>query len=270
MFYLEKIDVKEIESCVGNGVTLPMFCILEDNTYAVFKSINNPQGKLALCNELIGYRIALELEMPIPIAGLGIINNETEIPDSVLEKYGETKESFIGIGFYSRKISKSTIIHDSNGLDELSNINDIPKIIMFDFLLGNYDRNPGNSLIDLSKGNYRFFIIDHTHIFDIGTIWNDIQLRRLKEDFDINRLLTNTNGIYEFYCNTYEKTKKEMENIANFISEKLTEEKIKDIVNEVPDEWGLSSQDRNGAIEYIYYRKSKLIDYVDDIMKGRV
>ena len=72
--------MKQIYGLVGNGSTDPLFAGLEDGRVwdAVIKTKENPQGVLALANEIVAYKLAIAADIPMPVSGIAVIDSETD------------------------------------------------------------------------------------------------------------------------------------------------------------------------------------------------
>ena len=136
------------------------------------------------------------------------------------------------------------------------NKNDAIKILIFDILIGNYDRNKGNLMIDsLSK---KIYMIDHTHIFGLGTLWDEFQLPRLvNEKFEIETLNQfNYNNIIESLKidkEFYIELNKFIEKVKN-----INKDFIKNIMNNIPNDWNVSKREKELLVEYIYNRFNRV------------
>lgn len=61
------------------GSTEPKFAILDDGTQVVTKLYNGPEGNLVLFNEYLCYRLAILVDIPMPRAGVCILDSSSEI-----------------------------------------------------------------------------------------------------------------------------------------------------------------------------------------------
>lgn len=67
---------------MGNGATEPKFAMTDDNTPVVVKTNNCPEGNLILFNEYFCYRLAILLDIKMPISVVCVIDNETVVYDN--------------------------------------------------------------------------------------------------------------------------------------------------------------------------------------------
>ena len=138
---------------------------------------------------------------------------------------------------------------------------DAIKILIFDILIGNYDRNKGNLMINsISK---KLIMIDHTHIFGLGTIWDEYQLPRLKTlKFDISNLnefnYLNIINSVKYDSLFYEELNKFVLNVKN-----INIEYVKDIMNNIPADWNVSIKEKEMLLDYIMERFNR----VDEVLE---
>lgn len=132
------------------GVTEPKYAILEDGSQSIVKLSHGPEGNLVLFNEYICYRMAMLIDIPMPHCGIGMMDEDTEIlnPDIASSRN-------YGYAFYSTYIPKTTKL--------------LPSII---HLMKNKD--------DISLK-----VIDHTHVFINGAIWDGNCLKQAMSENDL-------------------------------------------------------------------------------------
>ena len=261
--------VKELYSFIGLGGTDPFWAALDDDTFVIFKTFNNLQGNKSLVNEYIGYRIAILFNMPIPYAGVALLDNNSIISDCIIEEFKYPKEKYFGLGFYSTKIEKGMQLTAASVLNKICNIDDIPRIIAFDILLGNYDRNPGNLLIEMKKNQKKMYIIDHSHLFHIGCIWDHIQLTRLaNEPTNIEQLQEFDNYHYSMFAESYSYSRENFKKIAMEINYLLTDSIIRDIIESIPNIWSVSVEEKESLILFLRKRRDTLNESLIKFIEG--
>lgn len=257
------INFVEIKNKLGNGCTNPFVAWCDDGKTYIVKFPGNKQGTKALVNEYIASNLCKYLKLPI--FDYSLIN--VKISD-----YNEnTKNEIIpleGTAFGTVYNDNALTILNARMISKSSNRHDAIKILIFDLLIGNYDRNKGNLMIDsVSK---KMFMIDHTHIFGLGTIWDEVQLPRLmNEEFEISTLdQFNYNNIIEsikfddeFYC----ELNKFIIRVKN-INKKF----INNIMNSIPSDWLVSDKEKKLLVEYIYNRFNRIDEILNllDIKGG--
>ena len=245
--------INKVISNMGIGVTNPLHCTLDNGVSVIFKTFHNEQGNLTLANEMISYRIAQRLGLTIPNAGIAQIDDDTTIMinDRNIPK---------GIGFFSTRIGKAITsgISQSLLLKRCTNRNELPKFIMFDHLIYNRDRNPGNILYSME--DEKVYIIDHSHCFNLQCIWDEIQLNRcIKEnDFKDTLIMERNYDMYRKFIG--------IDNVNLPIFLEIKDEFVKmldrsffiQIINELPDEWGVGKKDGEALADYLEYRLNNL------------
>lgn len=254
--YLQPTKVSEIIKPVGTGICEPFYAKIED-VNIVLKTYNNVESNRVLANELICFKLAKELSLPIPEAGVCVVDQSTII-DNVYFNH-----QCFGLGFYSTRINKVTkaVLTPKIIQNFISNKEDIYRVILFDHLICNKDRHKGNFLLNIGKEK-RLYIIDHSHAFSLGAVWDEFQLQRLIEEKDHQEkevLLKNKEGYKAFF----ESLTMDLEILSDITSEfktKLSYERLQLIVYSIPDEWGISNNEKDKLIEYLLYRLNKLKD----------
>lgn len=261
--------IKEVFRFMGNGITEPLLCKLEDQRYVVFKRLKNNEGPRVLANEFIAYKMARKLSLPIPNSGCAIIDQNTFIPDSVLMDF-QSRIELYGLGFYSELREKVTQLTSPAQLTHIVNKTDIPKIILFDHLLRNEDRNPGNLLIDIKKDNRQLTIIDHTHIFYLGTMWDKFQLERMRNENDAstNDIVKKNEILYNILIESYGLDYNEYLNVSEVFNRTLSYDVLLNIMDEIPLEWGINNADKVELCRYLSYRKDSLPLMTSLFVKG--
>lgn len=167
-----------IQHNVDNGVTEPKYALTDENTIVVIKTLNGAEGNLVLFNEFFCYRLALLIGLPMPISGICLVDGNTvDYNNTITPKQR-------GLGFFSTYLDKSIVLND-NIIALINNKEDFYKLIMFDHVVFNTDRNKGNLLVQYKKNNISLRVIDHTHVFINQAIWDSYCLKRgmVERDF---------------------------------------------------------------------------------------
>ncbi|OAB34108.1 HipA family kinase [Paenibacillus glacialis] len=163
---------------VNNGVTKPYILLGNDGNSYYTKFKENPETSRILANEFVCAKIAKFLDLPL--ASPTLINVDQDFIDIFGTEITEHIESDVsiskGLHFGTKKINKAFQIVNSKMIESATNIKAIPEIILFDQLICNTDRdrNGGNLIFDQSK--MKIVVIDHSHAFDIGPLWDAHQL----------------------------------------------------------------------------------------------
>ena len=250
------INIVEVKNKLGNGCTVPYVVWCDDGNTYVVKFPGNPQEEKALVNEFIASRLCEYLNLPI--MNYKLINVKEE---NYKEEMRQELKPIIGTAFGTIYDDKLLTILNSEMVANSQNNYDAIKILIFDLLIGNYDRNKGNLMIN--SVTKKLVMIDHTHIFGLGTIWDEYQLPRLtKLEFDISYLhefnymnIINSLKYDELF---YDELNKFIQNVKN-----IKREYVDNIMNDIPKDWKITEKEKELLLEYIMYRFNK----VDEILK---
>lgn len=244
------LEIKKIIRSLGLGVTNPILIEGSDGKRYVAKFPGNPEGTKVLINEFVCGCLAKYLGLPIPnfkIASFKIneINN-IGLNDLL---------NIDGSVFCSEYLEKSAPVPDYFILTKVENKYDTIKTLVFDVLIGNNDRNPGNLLINLK--NNSFVIIDHSHVFINGAIWDSNSLvRTINEPINISDMVKFTFNMF-IQCLNFENSR---ENLDDFIFKikTINSELIRQIFSSVPDDWGFSAKDKDALEKFILNRIERI------------
>ncbi|WP_340004403.1 HipA family kinase [Paenibacillus sp. FSL K6-0276] len=243
---------------VNNGVTKPYVILCDDGNQYYTKFKQNPEGTRVLANEYVCAKLADQLKLPL--ANPTLINIDKEF----IKLYGTTISNHIecgeelsgGLHFGTKKINKAFQIANSKMLESATNIRVIPEIILFDQLICNTDRdcNGGNLIFDQS--NMQLVVIDHTHVFEIGSLWNANQLNlRIGSRFEpftqngyiFRKLVPFVNG-----HNPFDPILGKMSGITDAF--------LWNTINGIPDEWTIPSDDKTALHSYLGDRLHRIND----------
>jgi len=259
--YVQTLHVDRLEKRIGNGCTEPLLAVLESGSeelYAVVKTRNNIQGVLSVVNEWIAYNIAVELGILMPVSGIAIIDKDTNAA-------GLIDEDDFGSCFYSTYIEKSGILNETI-MEFVSNKNVYEKIILFDHLVYNKDRNKGNLLISTGKGDKCLYAIDHTHVFKNETIWDRYCLNQGIRDNDyLDKEILDANG-YELFSRSKNINEQSLKEEADSFKKVITKEFLEKIVNDIPADWNVNPKDLEVLQDYLLYRAAHLDEICEMIV----
>lgn len=145
----------------------------------------------------------------------------------------------------------------------MQNKEDFFKLLLFDHVIFNTDRNPGNLLVQYYKNNITLQVIDHSHVFINQAIWDASCLNRAiaEKDYFSTRILDNNTYLYNMFFHTMTITKKHFDKLKIEFSNIITKETLCRILTDVPSVWMPTSRDTDALIAYILYR----IGHLDDI-----
>lgn len=129
-----------------------------------------------LCNELIAYSLACELELPIPDCCLGLVR-----PGILDVRHGPSIATGERLVFVSVDVKVPNLTYrirntDDEGRlalrDEIADWPDLSHLYAYDTWVANVDRHPGNLLFG---GKEEVWLIDHGHCFT-GESWQPSHL----------------------------------------------------------------------------------------------
>ena len=175
-------------------------------------------------NEYLGCRLGDHCDLPVLKPFL--IKLTLDFIELVKSKLGDVDE-----GEYFGTIKQDKINLDEDRIKQLDpkkfiNQQDVPKFIMFDILIDNIDRNPGNYFLIYSDDckKFKYVLIDHGHIFG-GP----------EHDFNINDTLP-------YRCpqqpwNLKCLTEKDFECAARYIAKRINPGVMDAFLKESPSNW---------------------------------
>lgn len=244
-----------------NGCTGPVRAYLDDDTHVIIKLYNNPEGNLTLFNEYLGFKLAKQVGLPIPAAGICLIDHQT------IDEYQTLLPENYGYAFYSTYI-QSTILKPGI-IKHLSNKDSFYKLLLFDHIIYNKDRNVYNLLTTFTKKDTSFSVIDHSHIFKNETIWDNNCFRQgiAENDYNDTYILESNTPMYDMFLQEIGFEADRLNHEANCLHGVITDAIICDAISEIPEEWKPSQNNIDALREYLLYRCSHLQDICDMIIE---
>lgn len=230
---------------MGVGVTEPLLLECDDAEKYVVKFQTNPEGPKVLISEFVSHKLAQIFQ--IPVSHFSLIN----VPDDIVLNNPDFANISKGIQFGSR-FQNIASPFSAKILSTVVNSSIIPDIVAFDFLVGNNDRagNKGNLLFVPSHGQLSICVIDYSHAF-FSPLWDQVMLNQKKAEFDLTIM---TRVVYQKlvpFINGNKPFDRFLNNLA-----RIDKGTIKAILDEVPDEWGLSSEESAALAEFVIFRCS--------------
>ena len=247
---LDNITIIEKKKKIPLGITNPYIVKCSDGKKYVAKFPGNPEGTRVLINEYVCAELAKLLELPIPNFKLinvqGIDKFKDSLPDINLIN---------GTVFCSEFVDKSTSVPGYYVLTKVSNRYDAIKILIFDVIIGNNDRNPGNLLINFR--NNSLIMIDHSHVFVYQAVWNERNLSELiggkidlskMNKFHFDNLSLCLNDInYKPVISEY------IQRIRN-----IDDDEIECIINSIPSDWIITKDEKECLKEFLLDRLHRI------------
>lgn len=262
VIFINEPKISQLCYNMNLGSTHPKFAILEDGTQVVTKLYNGPEGNLVLFNEYLCYRLAILLDIPMPRSGICILDSSSEIQDEELA----TSHNF-GKAFFSEYMPKVTKLLPTI-ISKMRNKEDFVKILLFDHVIFNTDRNPGNLLVRFCKDDISLKVIDHTHVFINQTFWDSSCLKRAMEENDLldTKVLEYNSYLYEMFFRNFSVTKEMLEKESSVFKSKINRDTIIELIDIIPEEWQPKQKDIAELINYILYRVDNLDVIISTIL----
>ena len=135
---------------------------------------------------------------------------------------------------------------------------------MFDHIIFNRDRNEGNLLVRFYKDDVSLKVIDHTHVFINGAIWDSGCLKTAMRECDLfsTEVLEYNKRLYSMFYRNISITKEALEQAGLEFKNKINSNVIKKLIEECPQEWRPMQENENALVEYLMYR----INHFDTII----
>ncbi|ABS73562.1 hypothetical protein F0M21_06135 [Bacillus velezensis] len=200
---VKEIQVNSFLRFLGQGISEPALVLADDFQKYILKTQKVVVGgerehyNCMFLNEILSYKLAQHLDVPIPDAAIAfidprLIENDREIVfvhkfeegyffasqelENIEDNLRDNYQQMIAMG-------KPWIKRTWNAFfDNIKNTEDIAKIIAFDLLIANFDRyrNQGNLLIANTEEGRKVFAIDHGHAF-FGPIWTNEKIQNMRQ-----------------------------------------------------------------------------------------
>lgn len=250
---------KEIKlGCSGYEypLTKPFLVTAKDGNTYICKLFSEEIGNLPVTNEYVCYLLGLHFQLPLEDAVL------LKIDDSIISSTPELRERNIqsNIGFALKWNQKANANVRRPALEICKNTDIIPTLIYFDQFILNKDRvlNDGNLLFDSKEK--KLIVIDHSHVFENGEVWNDALFQRVKDKWIIDEF----DGKYYNMLLPYIKGNNPFNNALKH-AQSLTDEIIQNIIFSIPDEWRVPSDLKFALINFLCYRNKNSNKIVEAI-----
>lgn len=247
---MDNTTIVDIERKIPLGVTNPYIVKCSDGKKYVAKFPGNPDGTKVLINEYVCAELAKLLGLPIPNYKLIKIKDIQKYKNILMDI-----DLVNGTVFCSEFIDKATNVPGYYVLSKTSNNYDAIKILIFDVIIGNNDRNPGNLLINLK--NNSLIMIDHSHVFVHEALWNKNNLSELiGNNIDLSKMNEfNFNNLS--LCSNNINNKTVMVEYINRIKS-IDVSKIKNILDTIPQDWDISAIEKEVLKNFLLDRLHRI------------
>lgn len=265
------LKIINIEEIMKVGSTRPLRVTCSDSKQYILKGMNDyvETGK-ALFNEIVASRFASLIQLDTPKTTIGFLSNDIiERNNSIdIEKYGFKP----GRCFLSEYIEGTSLTINPITAKYISNIQIIPRLIIFDTILMNSDRNGNSGNWYNIKSGQKLIAIDHSNIFRLAQIWdkNSLQQDKKVPPEIIKEIRGNDYMILvaEYKRRILYKKKEHKQKHPHLFSaikrqiKQLPKSEIANCFVDIPAEWNISHEDQEAAKEFLYFQ----IDHIDDII----
>lgn len=233
---MKNLNIVDINRKIPLGITNPYIVKCNNNKKYVAKFPGNPEGTKVLINEYVCAKLAKKLGLPIPNFELIEIQNIHKFAAQLSDI-----KMINGTVFCSEFIEKASAVPGYLVLTKVTNKYDAIKILFFDVIVGNNDRNEGNLLINFK--NNSLVMIDHSHVFVYQAVWDErnlgeligakIDLTRMNK-FNFDNLSLCSNDInYKSVISEY------IERIKC-----IDDSEIDAIINSIPQDWDITEKEK--------------------------
>ncbi len=252
------MHITNIIEIFSHGSTRPHLAELSDGNKYVVKFPGNPEYNTVLINEFICHKIATDLGIPLqPFIIIPITEDFfIEFGNSIsYEVHHITGNAFCS--FYN---TKANVINTPELIKLASNNCKFYDIMIFDFLIGNSDRNKGNLLYD--QRFKKIVAIDHTHVFSIESLWMNNQLfHHLYKNFSFDDVHHYNLSLFNEFVNLNVECKNKYKNFIQNVKN-YSKNRLNDIICECKDYWTINDQDSTNLLNYLWDRFQR----VDEII----
>lgn len=122
----------------------------------------------------------------------------------------------------------------------------------------------------IDEKSKKIYMIDHSHIFNLGTLWDEVQLSRLiNGNFEKDNLNPfNYNLMMEAIKINDEKFNKELAEFINKVKN-IDKNFIINIMDNLPDDWNVTPKEKELLVKYIYNRFIRVDEVINILnLKG--
>jgi len=227
---MSKLDIRTVEVVqyikpLREGGSLPAIVLGDDDFHYVLKFRGAGQGKKALIAEFIGGEMARAIGLKVP--ELVFMNLDERFSKSEGDQEIQDLLKFsvglnLGLHFLSGAITYDPLVSFADPLSA-------SKVVLLDSMITNIDRTAKNT--NLLNWNQELWLIDHGASFYFHHNWPqwEMHLERTFPKISEHVLLNKASQLTE---------------AKSEIMEKLTEDLIKNIVDNIPTEWLIEESDQ--------------------------
>ncbi|MHB9011836.1 MAG: HipA family kinase [Ignavibacteriaceae bacterium] len=269
MIEINKVQTEIFQTEFKTRGSFPSLFDCSDNSRYVVKHSQQERNYRHLINELIAAQLAKIVAIPTPQFALVEINQNI-LPSNFIYSAGKPYGLGFGSLFLPGTIKNITNIEEIISYAKHSKygiVEDLIKISAFDIWLRNTDRsvNNPNLLVKEAGKQIRLYAIDHSSIF------SELNYLNLEKEVDEvppvgdnlvdNELFSHLYFNYGFFFN-------KIKHDICFEISKISEVIIRDIIENIPSEWKLSLEEKEGIFNFINKRKISVENHFNILLKN--
>tara|TARA_R110000765_G_scaffold382033_2_gene473276 strand:+ start:316 stop:1095 length:780 start_codon:yes stop_codon:yes gene_type:complete len=243
---IRTVNVVQYVHPLREGGSLPAIVRADDDFLYVLKFRGAGQGKKALIAEFIGGELARAIKLKVPelvFMNLDDSFSKTEPDEEIQDLLKFSVGLNLGLHFLSGAITFDPLVSTVDAMTA-------SKVVLLDSIISNIDRTAKNS--NLLHWNHELWVIDNGASFYFHHDWKNWE-NHLTRTFPLIK-----DHVLLQKATHLEEASKE---IQNFISTEI----IKEIIQNIPEEWLISESDsmtpeemRAAYIQFINRRLSKI------------
>ncbi len=228
----------------GHGGSQPLLMRSTTGDVVHVKLQMNPQTNRSLSSDWIGTVLGNALDAPVPFVEPVRIERKQLAQFPVLARMRWRP----GIQFATVYWQGARPARPSD-LSHVTNLDDLPLAALLETWLFDMDLKPSHVLLVHDGAEAKIAVADHGFIFPHGPKWSPQDLRLYRRDFPTVKPLT---ALAQASPRRFVFAPA----VARIAA--LSHDQFHDIVDSVPQEWGLSAARRAAIVEFLEYRQGRL------------
>jgi len=248
---IRTVDVVQYIQPLREGGSLPAIVLGSDEFQYVLKFRGAGQGKKALIAEFIGGELARAIGLKVPelvFMNLDDSFSKTEGDEEIQDLLKFSVGLNLGLHFLSGAITYDPLVSVADAMTA-------SKVVLLDSLITNIDRTAKNT--NLLNWNRELWLIDHGASLYFHHNWNNWE-QKLNGTFPLIK------------DHVLLERASELEKAAAEIKKAITEEVLKDIISNIPEDWLSDESTSLGPAEmkaaYLAFISAKLTN-IDLLVK---
>ena len=254
---IRTVDVVQYLQPLREGGSLPAIVKADDDFLYVLKFRGAGHGTKALISEFLGGEIARAIGLKMPelvFMNLDDSFSKTEPDEEIQDLLKFSVGLNLGLHYLSGAITFDPLV---NKIDALT----ASKVLLMDSIISNIDRTAKNT--NLLVWNKELWVIDNGASFYFHHRWETWE-NHLTKTFPLIK------------DHVFLKTATQLEEASKEITSLLSEDKIKEIVAAVPEDWLIDESEsmtptemRDAYVQYLNSRMSKIDSLVKEAQDAR-